>query len=161
MEITNPQETESAWLTALEQENRKGLANVNTMTQKGRPLAPEEIVAVLNYLHSVDQYFSSYMPTANALAQLNYPRLSSRLTEVQQDIHQAIETYGDMYRNAVNYRTMWGNIQRDTAIDVARTLTDATAHAQSVYDRNNRLQALINQGVPYTDALILSQQKYL
>ncbi len=158
MDITNPQETERAWLTALEQAVNKQLADVNTMTQRGRWLAPEEIVSVLNYLHSAGQYFSSYLPTANALAQLNYPRLSWRLGLVQQDLRQSIDIYADMYRSAVNHRAMWGQIQRDAAADVTRTLMETNGRTRAVYDQCNRLQVLVNQGMPYSVALVMSQQ---
>lgn len=158
MDITNPQETERAWLTALEQAVNKQLADVNTMTQRGRWLAPEEIVSVLNYLHSAGQYFSSYLPTANALAQLNYPRLSWRLGLVQQDLRQSIDIYADMYRSAVNHRAMWGQIQRDAAADITRTLMETNGRTRAVYDQCNRLQVLVNQGMPYSVALVMSQQ---
>ena len=76
MDIPNPPETERVWLTALEDANRKGNADVRTMTQKGRALMLEEIEAVLNYLHALDQYFCRYVPTADALSGLGRPSLA-------------------------------------------------------------------------------------
>ena len=49
------------------------------MTQKGRALMLEEIEAVLNYLHALDQYFCRYVPTADALSGLGRPSLAEQL----------------------------------------------------------------------------------
>lgn len=157
MNIPNPPETERAWLNALEENNRLGITNVQVMTQKGRALTPEEIVAVLNYLHAMDQFYSKYVPTADALLALRRPGLSERLAQVRQDVHQAINLYSDMYRSAVGYRTMWDQMQRDTALQVNQTISQTAMRTQAVYDQINRQQALINQGVPYWAAVLLSR----
>jgi hypothetical protein len=144
-------------LNALEESNRQGTANVQAMTQKGRALTPEEIVAVLNYLHALDQFYSNYVPTANALSALGRPGLSQRLAQVRQDIHQAIDIYNEMYRSTVEYRSRWDQMQRDTAAQVNQAIWQTTMRTQAVYDQMFRQQALINQGVPYSEALLLSK----
>jgi hypothetical protein len=157
MDIPKPPETERAWLVALEDEYRKGLANVRTMTEKGRALMPEEIVAVLNYLHALDQYFSHYVPTADALSGLGRPSLAQRLAQVRQDTYQSITIYSDMYRSAVDFRSNWEKLQREAAVAKARRFSEANARTQAVYDEMNRMWELIHQGVPYHEALLLSR----
>jgi 5'-deoxynucleotidase YfbR-like HD superfamily hydrolase len=157
MDIPNPPETERIWLNALEEENQKGFANLRAMTEKSVALTPEEIVAVLNYLHALDQYYSRYVPTADALSALGHPSLSQRLVQVRQDMHQSIAIYGDMSRSAVDFRSHWDQMQRETATAVTQSIWQTTMHTQSVFDQMNRLQALINEGVPYYEALLLSR----
>jgi hypothetical protein len=157
MEIPNPQETERVWLNALDEENRKAVANLREMTEKGRALTPEEIVNALNYLHALDQYYSRYMPTADALLALGYPGLSQRLPQIRQDIHQSITIYSDMYRSAIEHRSQWERMQRETALAVTEGMRQSLMHTQSVFDQMNRLQSLVNQGVPYHVALLLAR----
>jgi hypothetical protein len=157
MDIPNPSETERVWLTALEEESSKGVTNVKTMLEKGRALTPEEIVAALNYLHALDQYFARYMPTAGALSGLGYPSLAQRLEQVRQDIHQSIDVCSDMYRSAVDFRSKWETMQRDAATAATQTLYETTMHTQAVFDQMNREQMLVNEGVPYSEALLLSR----
>ncbi len=157
MEIPNPEETERVWLTALEDQKSKGVANVNTMLEKGRALTPEEIVAALNYLHALDQYFARYVPTADALSALGRPSLGQRLLQVRQDIYQSIDVCSNMYRSAVDFRSNWEVMQREAAADATRSLYEANMHTQGVYDQLNREQMLVNEGVPYSEALLLSR----
>ena len=163
MDIPNPEETQRVWLTGLDEEDKKVNAYLRdafkNANAQGRPVAPEEIVAVLNALHAADQYLSSYVPTANALAELNHPRLSERLAQVRQDIHQSIDIYSDMYRNAVSYRTQWEQIQRDTHARVNQMMAQSTAYANALNFQNNQLWLLVHQGVPYAEALALSRNQ--
>jgi hypothetical protein len=159
MDIANPPETERVWLAALETENAKGVANLKNMTGAvaGRPLTPEEIVAALNYLHVLDQYFSGYTPTAQALAGLGLPSLGQRLAQVQQSLHDSIEVFGNMYRNEIASRSNWQQMQADAALAVTQSMMQTNMHTQAVYDQMNREQALINEGVPYAQAIVLSR----
>jgi hypothetical protein len=120
-------------------------------------LSPEQIVAVLNYLHTLDQYFCGYLPTAESLASAGLPALGQRLAQVQQNLHQSIDMFGNMYRSAVAFRTNWQQIQSDAAAAVTQSLMQTNMHTQAVYDQMNREQNYINEGLPYAQAVALSR----
>jgi hypothetical protein len=125
------------------------------MTQKGRALTPEEIVAALNYLHALDQYFAMYVPTADALSALGRPSLSQRVAQVRQDIGQTIKIYSDMYRSAVEFRSRWDQMNRDTWAQINQGLLQSAQHSQAVFDKWWCIQNYLNKGVPYNEALLL------
>lgn len=160
MNIANPVETERTWMNALEQDNTKSVGYIKGMTEKGRALTPEEIVAVINYIHTLDQYFSKYVPTADALSGLGHPALSQRLTQVRQDLSQSLAIYNDMYRSAEQFQSQWRQTQMQAQAEMFRSMQEAHAHTQAVYDQMNRLNSLVNEGVPYNEALLLSRQPY-
>ena len=76
----NPEETERVSLDTLEKNNRNGIANVRAITEKGRTLTPEEIVAVLNSLNDLDhRHYSTYASTAARLVGSRAPELVAAL----------------------------------------------------------------------------------
>ena len=163
MNISNPQETERVWMAALEEESSKITTNVDAMVAKaqGQPLTPEEIVAILNYYHASDQYFFGYVPTANALAELNYPRLSERLAQVRQDIQQSIASYSGMYRDAVNFRSEMEQLESSTQARMTQMMAESAAYTSAVAHQTASMYNLTLQGVPYDEALALSRQGVL
>jgi hypothetical protein len=156
MDIPNPPETERVWLNALEDASGKCLANATAMMETGRSLTPEELVAALNSLHMLDQYCSQYVPTADALSVLGRPALAQRLAQVRQDIAQGITICSDMYRSAIKFRTDWQTLQHDAATAATQGIWQSTMHTQSMFDQMNRMQNMMNEGVPYAQALLLS-----
>jgi hypothetical protein len=99
----------------------------------GISMAPEEIVAVLSYLHAVDQYFMLYKPAAQNLSARGFPAASQRLLEIFQEIESRINVYGDMYKSTTDARSNWDKIQADAAIQVRKNWFDAMQHSQSVF----------------------------
>ena len=157
-----PEETERAWLTALEEQNNKLMAHVTTMANRaqgqGPPLTSKEIDDILNYLHGIGQHFSTFLPKANELAALNYPRLSQRLTALRQDLQKDIAVYSDMYRKAeIEGTKRWGIVQ-DVNTDTTNTIREVNTRQQSAFDKQNCIWNYVNQGVPYAEAVLLCQQ---
>lgn len=65
--------------------------------------------------------------------------------------------YGSMYRSAVAFRSNWQQMQADAATAATRAMMQANLHTQAVYDQLNREQNFINEGVPYSQAALLSR----
>lgn len=159
--VFDPAGTESEVLNKLEQYDRTAKANVSAITSilQKRPLTPQEITSLINYMYAVDQHFSIYLPIGDTLSSVGRPTLSQKLTQIRQDIKQAIDKYSDMYQSAVQHGYNLNAIQQEAAVQANNTLLDATMHTAAIYEQLNRQQALLNEGASYWDAVFLSQRK--
>jgi len=152
------QGTEAFYEIQLQAANNRLQANMDSilLRAKGRALTPEEIVALLNCLHAADQCCSSYAPTAETLSVGGRPNLSQRLAQMQEDMHKAISMYNDMYRSAGQVRSDWQKMHNQVRAEVTQGILESTIYASSIYEKTFRMQTLINEGVPYGEAFLIT-----
>jgi hypothetical protein len=152
------QQYEAFYLNKLESEVQQELQQVQTYVQQHGPgLGPGEIIAILNNFHAWEQYFLSYDAWARYLISVGLPRLSQRLGQIRADLQGAIQVYSQMYQSAVQHQANIARIQNDANTYVTSTLMEMNARTQAVFHRCNEMNRLVNEGVPFGMAELISR----
>jgi len=152
------QQYETLYLNQLEAAVQKEFQQIQTYVNQHSPnLGPAEIIAVLNNLHAWEQYFFQYDAWARYLSSVGLSRLSQRLVQVRSDLQGSIQVFSQMYQSAVRTQADIARIQMEGNNYVTQSLMEMNARTRAVYDRMNELNRLVNEGVPFAQAEILSR----
>src|SRR5215470_2563091 len=141
-----PADYERLYLPKLEAQNQDALSYVAQMQAcwtKDRPLSPQEIMLVLNYLQAADQNFLTYEPWAQYLKQAGLPQMSVRLEQIRADIQSAVGIYSQMYQSAVNYQNQMAQMQAQIDSQWTQTIMQANIHRQREFDRSIQMHDLV------------------
>jgi hypothetical protein len=97
-------------------------------------LTPEEMVAIIHYLHVADQHFMEYQVSAKLLERINLPDLSQRLKQIRDEIGVSITIYSDMYTGTAHRRSDWERMQVEAGTYARNNVLAALEFAQKSAD---------------------------
>ena len=101
-----PKEYEQLYLPKLNGQYEQATAWLKSNTLGARKsVASQEVTTIIGHLQEYEKHFLTYESLAQYLNNAGLPQMSKRLVDILDDIRNAIQTYQQLYQNALAMET--------------------------------------------------------